>query len=239
MNMFDGTESIKVGFIDDEQDFLQVIKEEIEERFRSINLVALFSSEITDAFSWVENNVINTLVCDLRMPKLDGINLLKMIGTMNNNIELILLTGFVLNDSELDTCDAMGAHILYKTDGFENVVNNIILFFKDALNKEKTELPLDKMTPPKPKKIKIIPEKLENERKNNDIRKQIIDPIAKELIEELNLIKDTEKTIFLGDGQTITVGKLIKEIENLTPLGIEHIRLWINTLKTLKKLGKK
>jgi internalin A len=116
------TEERTIGFIDDEDDFLDDLKQEVSEK---LNYKAYYSSEIHQAVHWAEKRQIDTLVSDYKMSSLDGIQLLSTIRKMNSNIDLILLTGLVLNEREKEKCREMEINILFKDDGFENVMENI------------------------------------------------------------------------------------------------------------------
>jgi DNA-binding NtrC family response regulator len=202
-----------IGIIDDEEEFLGIIKKELEER---LSTRVFFSKEINDVIKWVEHRKISTLASDLRMSTLDGINLLKTVRKIDPHINLVLLTGFVLSEIELKICQDMDINILYKEEGFDNIISNII-----SINERSKELDFNSSAKLEIEKSQL--KKITEIRKLKELKEQIIDPISIELIEELKLLKDPNKKIHVDQFDTIKVKDLIKEIEDLSPLGIKYI----------------
>jgi DNA-binding NtrC family response regulator len=228
-----------IGFVDDEESFLDDLKPEVREKLRE---KAYYSSEIYDAIGWVENNEIDTLVSDYRMSSLDGIQLLSTIRKMNSDIELILLTGFVLNEREVKVCRALEINILFKNEGFENVIENI-----NRIRKSSQKIPhlyendknyKSKGNPKKHLKLPTHGDLASEETVNEKIKAEIILPLVNQIVEEFSCINQQNAPIY-SEGESRTVKELIDDIKYLTPIGIDHIRLWTNAFTTLKKLGKK
>lgn len=64
--------------------------------------------------------------------------------------------------------------------------------------------------------------------------RELIKTISSDLVHDLKNIQD-KSVILYSDGNKITVEDLIDNIIKLTPLGIEHIKMWINTLNENSK----
>jgi hypothetical protein len=62
------------------------------------------------------------------------------------------------------------------------------------------------------------------------------------LLEGLRAIPNPENS-WVNKGLTpekdFTVAQLIQDVQDLTPRGLKHLRLWVNAQQTLRKLGKK
>jgi hypothetical protein len=62
------------------------------------------------------------------------------------------------------------------------------------------------------------------------------------LIEDLRAIPNPENSWVskgISPEKDFTVAQLVEDVQNLTPRGLEHLRLWGNAQQTLRKLGKK
>jgi len=86
-----------VGIVDDEQDITELFRDALS----TINGITIFT--FTDPILALEHITINKekymlVISDLRMPGLDGIELLKKLKKMNAFVRTILMTAFEIND---------------------------------------------------------------------------------------------------------------------------------------------
>ena len=79
----------KVLIVDDEADFLDTLVKRL--RRRRIDVQAAGSAQ--QALAVLENDPIDVVVLDVRMPQMDGIRLLERIKQRHGHIEVIMLTG--------------------------------------------------------------------------------------------------------------------------------------------------
>ena len=79
----------KVLLVDDEQDFLETLAERM--RTRGMNVSTTTSA--TDAVKMAEAESYDAVVLDLKMPGMDGLEVLSAIKQRNPDIQVILLTG--------------------------------------------------------------------------------------------------------------------------------------------------
>jgi DNA-binding response OmpR family regulator len=84
-----GKEKIKILLVDDEKDFANTLAERINMRELSSS-VALDGEE---ALELVSNEVPDVMVLDLRMPGIDGIEVLKRVRKTYPKVQVIVLTG--------------------------------------------------------------------------------------------------------------------------------------------------
>jgi DNA-binding NtrC family response regulator len=82
-------EGIKVLFVDDEEDFVRTMAERMEMRELG-GEVALSGQQ---ALRMLENDVPDVMVLDLRMPGIDGMEVLRRVKKTLPQIEVIIMTG--------------------------------------------------------------------------------------------------------------------------------------------------
>lgn len=81
---------IKVLIVDDETKLTEAFKIQLV----SDNMEVITASTATEALSIVKKENFDVIVLDIKLPDLDGVELLKKIKQMEPDIEVIMLTGF-------------------------------------------------------------------------------------------------------------------------------------------------
>lgn len=81
--------SEKVLLVDDEQEFLDALAERM--RLRDIDVSATVSAR--EALRRVEEESFDAIVLDLKMPEMEGLEVLKAIKKKRPEVQVILLTG--------------------------------------------------------------------------------------------------------------------------------------------------
>ncbi len=101
---FDFETPTRILLVDDEKEFVQTLSERLKMRQIENNFV--FSGE--DALDFADQEETDVMVLDLKMPGIDGFEVLKKIKQTKSAIEVIILTG---HGSEKDrkTCMDLGA----------------------------------------------------------------------------------------------------------------------------------
>jgi two-component system response regulator AtoC len=74
--------------VDDEQNQIEAYKVFLEDHFRLLS-----AKNGDEAISKVKTEPINVVLLDILMPKMDGIQVLKKIKQLNDNVEVIMVTG--------------------------------------------------------------------------------------------------------------------------------------------------
>ena len=97
-------ENFKVLLVDDEKEFLKSLSERLEIRKLKPNMA--FNGE--EAIQQVSDEVPDVMVLDLKMPGIDGFEVLKKIKQTKPNIEVIILTGHG-TEKDKKTCMDLGA----------------------------------------------------------------------------------------------------------------------------------
>ncbi len=79
----------KVLLVDDETEFLETLIKRLKKR----NLDVISASSGREALETLKYNEVDVVVLDVKMPDMDGIETLKEIKSLKNEIEVIMLTG--------------------------------------------------------------------------------------------------------------------------------------------------
>ena len=82
-------EPFKVLLVDDEVDFLEALVKRL--RKRGLDVTAIGSG--AEALVLIEREPVDVVVLDVRMPGMDGLEVLRAIKKINPGIEVIMLTG--------------------------------------------------------------------------------------------------------------------------------------------------
>ena len=94
----------KVLLVDDEEEFVETLSERLE--MRDMGSTVVYNGE--DALSLVQEEEPEVIVLDLRMPGIDGIEVLRKIKREHQGIEVIVLTGHGSTKDE-EACMQLGA----------------------------------------------------------------------------------------------------------------------------------
>jgi two-component system, OmpR family, response regulator CpxR len=79
----------RVLLVDDEKEFVHTLSERLESR----DLGAAVAYDGEDALSFVESQAPEVMVLDLRMPGIDGLEVLRRVKREHKEVEVIILTG--------------------------------------------------------------------------------------------------------------------------------------------------
>jgi CheY-like chemotaxis protein len=94
----------KVLLVDDERDFVQTLSERLI--MRDMGSAVAYDGE--SALSMIRDEEPEVMILDLRMPGIDGIEVLRQVKTTNPDIEVIVLTGHG-TEKDKDLCMELGA----------------------------------------------------------------------------------------------------------------------------------
>lgn len=94
----------KVLLVDDEREFVQTLSERLQ--LRDVGSAAVYSGE--EALDVVAEDEPEVMVLDLKMPGIDGLEVLKRVKTEHPGVEVIVLTGHGSSEVE-KACLEMGA----------------------------------------------------------------------------------------------------------------------------------
>jgi DNA-binding NtrC family response regulator len=92
------TEMLKVLFVDDEEDFVRTMAERME--MREVGSDVALDGE--QALQMLEGEVPDVMVLDLRMPGIDGLEVLRRVKKMYPQMEVIIMTGHGSDEDEAE-----------------------------------------------------------------------------------------------------------------------------------------
>ena len=79
----------KVLLVDDEQEFVQTLSERLQ--MRELDTAVVYNGE--EALSYIEGEEPEVMILDLRMPGIDGVEVLRRVKKTHPDVEVIILTG--------------------------------------------------------------------------------------------------------------------------------------------------
>src|SRR4029077_5396599 len=96
----------KILLLDDDQDFLDLYKEMLSQHLPSLPEVRTANSGAR-ALSMLDGDAFNLLICDLNLPKMDGLQVISIAGRKFPHLRLMVLTG-IRDDQFRTRAYAMG-----------------------------------------------------------------------------------------------------------------------------------
>lgn len=90
--------TINVLLVDDERAYLAYLKPRLEKR----GLVTFDAKDGLDALQLLDEHPIDVVVLDVRMPGIDGLEVLRKIRQKHPLVEVIMLSGFATVESAID-----------------------------------------------------------------------------------------------------------------------------------------
>ena len=82
-------EVFKVLLVDDEEEFLETLVKRLKKR--NLDVEGISNGE--DALTWLSRNPVDVVVLDVKMPGMDGIEVLREIKKEYPLVEVVMLTG--------------------------------------------------------------------------------------------------------------------------------------------------
>ena len=121
-------EEIKILLVDDEKQFVDTLAERLAMRGFS----ARVAYDGPQALKAVEEPT-DVIVLDLRMPGMDGFDVLRSVKKSNPQVQVIILTGHG-GDAEEQTAYRMGAYnFLKKPMDIDELLNSIRMAYRDKV----------------------------------------------------------------------------------------------------------
>ena len=115
-----------VLLVDDEREFVSTLAERLQ--MRGFDLEVAFSGE--QALEMLENRIPEVMVLDLRMPGIDGLEVLRLVKRKYPRIQVIILTGHGSERDE-EAARRLGAfdHLQKPVD-----INDLVLVMEQAFD---------------------------------------------------------------------------------------------------------
>ncbi|MDD5174272.1 MAG: response regulator [Candidatus Omnitrophota bacterium] len=113
--------SRKILIVDDEPDFLAVMCARLEANDYEV----ITASNGEDALNYIKNDKPDAVLLDILMPGIDGLEVLRRIRKMNENLPVYIITAFS-TDERFKAANKLGASgFIVKTDDLAKEVDNI------------------------------------------------------------------------------------------------------------------
>jgi len=122
----------QVLLVDDEREFVQTLSERL--RIRDVDAAIAYDGE--SALHQIKENEPDVMILDLKMPGVDGFEVLKRVKKTNPSIEVIILTGH-RGEAERKTCMEMGAFAYLQKPLNINEFSEVLQQAKEKVHREK------------------------------------------------------------------------------------------------------
>jgi DNA-binding NtrC family response regulator len=111
----------RLGVIDDSSEFL----EKFEKRCRKFDITPKITSEPMNVFDWIQNDEIDILLTDIRMPEYQGWQLSRDVKNLNLGIQIIAFTGFTPTEQEYDKFKEFEIEVFFKVTDMDKLFKKI------------------------------------------------------------------------------------------------------------------
>ncbi len=123
----------KILLVDDEREFVQTLSERLE--MRDMGSAVTYDGE--SALDFVKEDEPEVMILDLKMPGIDGIEVLRRVKKTNPEIEVIILTGHG-SEADRETCMKLGAFAYLRKPVDINALSDTIRKANEKINQKKT-----------------------------------------------------------------------------------------------------
>jgi len=130
--MSEETKKIKLLIVDDEEDFLNSIAERLGMRDFDI----MTASEGTQAVKLAKKGMFDLALLDLRMPGMDGMELLGILKKKHKFLEVIMLTGHSAIESAVEATKLGAYSYLEKPCEIERLIEELKNAYESRLRKK-------------------------------------------------------------------------------------------------------
>jgi len=114
-------ESVKILLVDDDQNFLSVAKKRLSKR----NYTVLTAKNGSEVFEKLQDQIIQVVVLDVKMPGMSGIEILKEIKKNFPLVQVIMLTGIPTVGCAADSLKLGALNYLIKPVDIEELLQKI------------------------------------------------------------------------------------------------------------------
>ena len=122
-------DNIKILLVDDEEDFVNALSQRI--KLRKLDSEIAYDGE--QALQIVDDQVPGVIVLDLKMPGIDGFEVLKSVKRNYPKVEVIILTGHGTERDKIETQKLGAFDYLQKPVDVDNLVDRIKSAFKKKI----------------------------------------------------------------------------------------------------------
>ena len=128
-----GIQEIRILIVDDEQDLLETMTK----RMRKRGMQVLSASSGPEAIELIQQEPIDVVLLDVRMPQMNGIDVLKRIKELKPMVAVVMLTGHASIDSAVTGIEYGAFDYLIKPVDFDSLCYMIEDAYQEKQLKEK------------------------------------------------------------------------------------------------------
>jgi two-component system, OmpR family, response regulator len=121
--------SFKVLVVDDERDFLEPLVERLQ--LRKLQAQGVDSGE--EALAYLSANPVDVMVLDVKMPGMDGLQVLREVKTSHPLVEVVLLTGHASVESGMEGLELGAFDYLIKPVKLDDLLERILEAYEHKL----------------------------------------------------------------------------------------------------------
>lgn len=122
-------EQIRILLVDDEEEFVKTLSERIQMR----NLDSSIALNGKEAMEAMNARVSDVMVLDLRMPGMDGFEVLRQVKKTYPEVQVIILTGHGSDKDENETRRLGAFEYLKKPVGIDQLIQTIHRAYKSKI----------------------------------------------------------------------------------------------------------
>ena len=128
---------MNVLLVDDEMDYLNTLIK----RMRKRKIIAHAVSSGKEALAFLSQNSVDCIVLDVKMPEMDGAQVLKEIKKLYPSIEVLMLTGHADMDVAMEVMEYGAFDYLMKPIDFEELLYKLQdAYEKKTIDRERNSL---------------------------------------------------------------------------------------------------
>jgi DNA-binding NtrC family response regulator len=128
----------KILVVDDEPDMLKLLSMIIKEKTQH---KIVTTNNPLEALELIKQGGIDLIIADLKMPGLDGSELLDAVKAFDQNIPVVIMTAFATEEASAETIEKGGFDFIIKPFRKEQILSTIDKALKwTAMQKENREL---------------------------------------------------------------------------------------------------
>lgn len=180
----------KVLFVDDEENILNALRRGLIDA----DYECFFVGNGIEALKIIKDNVISVIVTDMRMPKMDGLTLLKEVKVVSPNTVRIVLSGYTQLQQILATINQADIFKFITKpwdmdEEFRIIIDQALDYYNLRAENERTKRLLEKRNAAYQNMIKTVEDKIIVARNESNIIKMTSNIIFKQLFKILDKTK--------------------------------------------------
>lgn len=168
-----------IVFVDDEKPILRALKRLLY----PTEFKGFYFDNSEEALDFIQNNAVDMVVSDIKMPEMDGITLLEKIRSTDASIIRILLSGYSENERILESVNSNIAklylHKPWDNEELLRMIRAVFDIYSEIIHlRLENGLPILNDLPALPETYSIISQKIANQESAHNIAQKIEEDVA-------------------------------------------------------------